>query len=437
MRGKYLIIPCLLLWAAGVSAQQKWDLQQCISHAQAHNIQLKQQAQVVKNQEISLNLARNNRLPGVDASASQSFNFGRGLTIENTYVNRNTLSTSFSTNASMSLYDGGQITRNIQVQKLQLEASLADLTRAQENLSLQVASVYLEVLFQEELLDVARQQCQLSQSQADRIKKLLDAGKAAESEWADAKALVAADEMSATQAENNYRLSLLTLSQLLELPSPEGFSVVKPELPAAADVVLPLPDAIMAEAVGIKPEIKAGEYRVKGAERNILLAKTGYYPKLSLGAGLGTSYYKTSGYETTSFGRQMKENFNRYIGLSLSVPVFNRLQTRNQIRSARVQLYTQQLALEQTRKDIYKEIQQAYYNAMAAQRQCQSAVAAEEASQAAFALTATKYENGQSTATEFQEAKTRLAKAQSDGLQARYSFFFRTKILDFYRGVPF
>ena len=437
MRGKYLIIPCLLLWAAGVSAQQKWDLQQCISHAQAHNIQLKQQAQVVKNQEISLNSARNNRLPGVDASASQSFNFGRGLTIENTYVNRNTLSTSFSANASMSVYDGGQITRNIQVQKLQLEASLADLTRAQENLSLQVASVYLEVLFQEELLDVARQQCQLSQSQADRIKKLLDAGKAAESEWADAKALVAADEMSATQAENNYRLSLLTLSQLLELPSPEGFSVVKPELPAAADVVLPLPDAIMAEAVGIKPEIKAGEYRVKSAERSILLAKTGYYPKLNLGAGLGTSYYKTSGYETTSFGRQMKENFNRYIGLSLSVPVFNRLQTRNQIRSARVQLYTQQLALEQTRKDIYKEIQQAYYNAMAAQRQCQSAVAAEEASQASFALTATKYENGQSTATEFQEAKTRLAKAQSDGLQARYSFFFRTKILDFYCGVPF
>ena len=437
MRGKYLIIPCLLLWAAGVSAQQKWDLQQCISHAQAHNIQLKQQAQVVKNQEISLNSARNNRLPGVDASASQSFNFGRGLTIENTYVNRNTLSTSFSANASMSVYDGGQITRNIQVQTLQLEASLADLTRAQENLSLQVASVYLEVLFQEELLDVARQQCQLSQSQADRIKKLLDAGKAAESEWADAKALVAADEMSATQAENNYRLSLLTLSQLLELPSPEGFSVVKPELPAAADVVLPLPDAIMAEAVGIKPEIKAGEYRVKSAERSILLAKTGYYPKLNLGAGLGTSYYKTSGYETTSFGRQMKENFNRYIGLSLSVPVFNRLQTRNQIRSARVQLYTQQLALEQTRKDIYKEIQQAYYNAMAAQRQCQSAVAAEEASQASFALTATKYENGQSTATEFQEAKTRLAKAQSDGLQARYSFFFRTKILDFYRGVPF
>lgn len=432
-----MIIPCLLAMAAGASAQEKWDLQQCIAHAQAHNIQLKQQEQAVRNQEISLNTARNSRLPGIDASASQSFNFGRGLTVENTYVNRNTLSTSFSANASMSLYDGGQITRNVQVQKLNLEANMADLTCAQEDLSLQVASVYLEVLFQEELLEVARRQCQLSQTQADRIKRLLDAGKAAESEWADAKALVAADEMSVTQADNNYRLSLLTLSQLLELPSPDDFAVVKPQLPAAAETVFPLPDAIMAEAIGIKPEIKAGEYRVKSAERSILLAKSGYYPKLSLGAGLGTSYYKTSGYETTAFGRQMRDNFNRYIGLSLNVPVFNRLQTRNQIRSARVQLYTRQLALEQTRKDIYKEIQQAYYNAVAAQRQCLSAVAAEEASQASFALTATRYENGQATATEFQEAKTRLAKAQSDGLQARYSFYFRTKILDFYRGVPF
>ena len=132
MKEKYLLIPCLLFLAAGAFAQQKWDLQQCIAHAQAHNIQLKQQEQVVKNQEISLSSARNSRLPGVDASASQSFNFGRGLTIENTYVNRNTLSTSFSANASMSLYDGGQITRNIQVQKLQLEANMADLTRAQE-----------------------------------------------------------------------------------------------------------------------------------------------------------------------------------------------------------------------------------------------------------------------------------------------------------------
>ena len=307
MKEKYLLIPCLLFLAAGAFAQQKWDLQQCIAHAQAHNIQLKQQEQVVKNQEISLSSARNSRLPGVDASASQSFNFGRGLTIENTYVNRNTLSTSFSANASMSLYDGGQITRNIQVQKLQLEANMADLTRAQEDLSLQVASVYLEVLFQEELWGVARQQCRLSAAQADRIRKLLDAGKASESEWADAKALAAADEMSVTQAENNYRLSLLTLSQLLELPSPEEFSVVKPDLPPAADVVLPLPDAVMAEAVGIKPEIKAVEYRVKGAERSIQLAKTGYYPKLSLGAGLGTGLLTLRACDLRDEGKTARE----------------------------------------------------------------------------------------------------------------------------------
>ncbi len=118
------------------------------------------------------------------------------------------------------------------------------------------------------------------------------------------------------------------------------------------------------------------------------------------------------------------------------MPIFNRFSTRNQIRSARVQLHSQQLALEQTRKDMYKEIQQAYYNAVAAQEQCASAQAAEDASRTSFTLTETKYENGKSTATEYQEAKTRLAKTQSDGLRARYSFYFRCKILDFYRGVP-
>ncbi len=425
-----------LLYTMGAKAQQAWDLQQCIAHALEHNIQVKQYEQQAESQQINVNSARNSRLPGLDASASQSFNFGRGLTVENTYVNRNTLSTSFSASANMSLYDGGQITRNIQVQKLQLEAILSDLSRARENLSLQVTSAYLEVLFQEELVAVAQQQQALSQAQEERIRIMREAGKASESQWADAKALVAADALSLTQAENAHQLALLALSQLLELPTPENFSVVKPDIPTSENITLPLPDAIMAEAIGFKPEIKAGEYRVRSAERNIQLARTGYFPKLSHGAGLGTSYYKTSGFEATRFGRQMKDNFNRYIGLSLSVPIFNRFSTRNQIRSARVQLHSQQLALEQTRKDMYKEIQQAYYNAVAAQEQCASAQAAEDASRTSFTLTETKYENGKSTATEYQEAKTRLAKTQSDGLRARYSFYFRCKILDFYRGVP-
>lgn len=417
-------------------AQEAWSLERCIAHAVEHNLQVRQSEQQVKQQEITLSTVRNSRLPAVDGSVSQSFNFGRGLTAENTYVNRNTMSTSFGLNGNVSVYDGGQTTHNLKAQKLQLQALIADLEKAREDISLQVTSEFLEVLFQQEQLKVARQQCELSVSQEKRIHKLFDAGKASESEWADAKAIVASDRLAETQAENACRLALLSLSQLLELPSPEGFIVEAPQIPESEQVTLPLPEAIMAEAVGIKPSIKAGEYRVRSAERNILLARTGYIPKLSLGAGLGTNYYHTSGFDTAPFGQQMKDNFNRYIGISLSVPLFDRLATRNQMRAARVQLESQKLALEQTRKGMFKEIQQAYYNAVAAQEQCSSAGASEEASKTAFVLMAAKFENGQATATEYQEAKARLSKALSEGLKARYSFLFRCKIIDFYRGRP-
>lgn len=417
-------------------AQEAWSLERCITYAVEHNLQVKQSEQQVKQQEITLSTVRNSRLPAVDGSVSQSFSFGRGLTAENTYVNRNTMNTSFGLNANVPVYDGGQTTHSLKAQKLQLQALLADLDKAREDLSLQVTSEFLEVLFQQEQLGVARQQCELSMAQEERIRRLFDAGKASESEWADAKALVASDRMAETQAGNAYRLALLSMSQLLELPSPEGFAVEAPQIPESGQVALPLPEAIMAEAVGIKPAIKAGEYRVRSAERNILLARTGYFPKLSLGAGLGTNYYHTSGFDTAPFGRQMKDNFNRYVGLSLSVPLFDRLATRNQMRSARVQLESQRLALEQTRKEMFKEIQQAYYNAVAAQEQCSSAGASEEASKAAFTLMTAKFENGQATATEYQEAKTRLLKARSERLKARYSFLFRCKIIDFYRGRP-
>lgn len=436
MRLMYPLLFIAICTCLRSQAQEPWSLERCIAYAVEHNLQVKQSEQQVKQQKITLSTVRNSRLPSVDGSVSQSFNFGRGLTAENTYVNRNTMSTSFGLNASVPVYDGGQTTHNLKAQKLQLQALLADLDKAREDLSLQVTSEFLEVLFQQEQLKVARQQCELSLSQEERIHKLFDAGKASESEWADAKALVASDRLAETQADNAYRLALLSMSQLLELPSPEGFTVEVPQIPESKQVTLPLPEAIMAEAVGIKPSIKAGEYRVRSAERNILLARTGYFPKLSLGAGLGTNYYHTSGFDAAPFGRQMRDNFNRYVGISLSVPLFDRLYTRNQMRSARVQLESQQLSLEQTRKGMFKEIQQAYYNAVAAQEQCSSASVSEEASKVAFALMTAKFENGQATATEYQEAKTRLFKAQSDGLKARYSFLFRCKIIDFYRGRP-
>lgn len=431
------ILMALMLVPTAVNAQQEWTLRQCIDHAIANNINIKRQETNVKSQEVSLNSAKNNRLPSLNASAGQSFNFGRGLTIDNTYANRNTQSTSFNIGADVPIYTGGQISNNIKARKLDLQAAIVDLQYAKDNISMQVASAYLEALFQKDLLEVSRQQAELSKAQERRINILFLNGKCAETDLAEIQASVANDELSLTQQQNSYTLALLTLSQLLELPSPEGFDIARPEILNPENTVLTDPNQIYAEASLIKPQIEAENIRLKSAERNIRIARSGYYPNINLGVGMGTNYYKTSGFPAASFNDQMRDNLNKSISLSLSIPIFNRFSTRNQIRSAKLQYQNQQLQLDETHKSLYKEIQQAYYNALAAQKQCVSSMQAEKASAMSFNLMEKKYTAGKATATEYQESKNALFKATTNRLQAQYTFLFRQKILDFYRGIQF
>jgi len=416
------------------SGERVFSLQQCIDYAQEHSLSIQRQLDKVKQHEISLNTSKNQRLPNLSGSASENFSFGRALTIDNTYSNKNTQNTSFSLSTDMPLYTGGQIENDIKIKKLDLQAALVDLDKAREDIALNVITAYLEAVYQKDLVTVSERQVELSKAQVLRMQKLFENGKASEAELAQIKATQANDELSLTQQQNTYSLALLSLSQLLELETPEGFDVEQPKVVDVSNAVLTSPDIIYSEALGIKPQVKAEQIRIQSAEKNIRLVQSGYYPTLHLGGGLGTSYYKTNGYNAANFGRQMKDNFNQYIGLSLSVPIFNRFSTRNSVRSARVQLHSQQLQLEETKKALYKEIQQAYYNAVAAQKQCISSDVALQSSRTSFDLMSKKYENGKANATEYQEQKTALLKAEASAIQAKYTFLFREKILNFYRG---
>jgi len=413
-----------------------WSLRQCINYAIEHSISIKRQETNVKNQEVSLSTAKNSRLPNLQASASESIGFGRGLTSNNTYANRNTQSTSFNLGSDVPVYTGGQISNQIRQNKLNLQAAIADLEKAKENISMQVASAFLEAVYQKDLVAVAERQKELSLAQAHRVELLFQNGKVSETELAEAQSHVAADELSLTQQKNSAMLAMLELSQLLELPTPEQFDIQQPEATDPSAVLLTAPDAIYAEALNIKPQIQASKLNVLSAERGVRIAQAGHYPSVRFSAGMGSNYYKTSGFKAASFGKQMDDNFNQSLGLSLSVPIFNRYATRNAVRQARLQVAAQQFQLEETQKTLYKEIQQAYYNALAAQKQCISSEAALTASRTAFNLMQKKYENGKATATEYQESKTALQKAESTAIQSRYTFLFRQKILDFYGGRP-
>ena len=428
-----ILIACVMATGYGIQAQEAWSLQKCIEYAIEHNLSIKQQEASRNQSEVELNTAQWSRLPNLNGNVGQSFNFGRAIQAANTYGNRNTRNTNFSVGTSIPLFTGMQIPNSIALSKLNLKAATEDLNKAKEDISIQVASYYLQVLFNEELVKIAQRQVELSQEQLDRKVTFFKNGKASEAEVYEAKSRVAQDEYSLVQAQNNHQLALLDLSQLLELPTPENFQIETPNVEAFS-TQLSLPDEVYAQALLNKPAIKAAQYRLEGAAKSIRIAQSAWYPQLSFGAGIGTNYYSITGIENASFGSQWHQNMNKYLQFSLSIPLFNRFATRNRVKSARIQRNALAWQLEESKKALYKEIQQAYYNARAAESQYQSSQTASQSAEASFKLMSEKYANGKATATEYNEMRATWMKALSEQVQARYDYLFRSKILEFYQG---
>ena len=434
------VIICALCLACGAFASaetKQWSLRECCDYALEHSISIKQQQNQRRQQELKLSTAKNSRLPDLSGSLGQNFSFGRGLTAENTYSNTNTSNTSLQLNTSVPLFTGFQIPNQIKLSQLNLEAATADLEKAKNDIRMKVAEAYVQILYDMEIADVAHRQIDIDSAQVARLEAFVRNGKAAEAELSQQKATLANSRLTATQADNKYRLAVLTLTQLLELPTPEGFTIVRPsqeELDAITGGGTLGPDAIYAEAVGIKPEILSQQLKLKGTEHSIKIAQAANYPTLTLSGGLGTNYYTTSGFPSDAFGTQLKNNFSQYIGLNLNVPIFNRFQTRNNVRSARIDMENQQLTLDNTKKTLYQEIQKVYYNALNAQEKEKSSEEAMQSTKDAFTLMQAKYENGKANITEFNESKNTYLKSESDLIQARYENLYQHALIEFYRG---
>ena len=434
---RLLGIVLLLLLICTPSSAKQWTLPECINYAIEHNISLKQRENTRRQNEVSLNTAKNSRLPDLNAGVSESLGFGRSLGMDNTYSKNNTSNTSFQISTSVPLLTGNRIPNTIKLNQLNLEASTADLEKARNDIRTQIAQQYIQIVYDSEILAVAKRQIGIDSLQLYRLQEMERNGKATLTEVLQQQSTMEQSRLTATQAENTYRLDLLALTQLLELPSPEGFSIVIPTLPSNSGSLINVnPEIIYQEAIAVKPEVQAEQLRLKASDANILIAKSAKYPTLSFNAGLGTNYYKTlnGNYKQDSFSSQIKNNFSQNLGLQLNVPIFNRFATRNSIKSASIDKENQQLALDNVKKTLYKEIQQVYYNTVAAEAKYKSSLQAEVTSKDAFNLTQAKYENGKATITEFNESKNNMMKAESDLVQARYQLIYQKALIDFYRG---
>lgn len=414
----------------GLSEAETWSLQQCVDYAIKHNISIQQSDLRVKNGELAITEAKDGFLPQVDASASQSFNFGRGLTAENTYANRNTSSTSWNVGFSLPLFQGMREYRRVKVAELSLQQYLWESGSAKDNITLNVMSQYLQVLYCKEVVRSSESQAELSAYQVERQKAMIEAGKVAEATLYDLEAVAAQDRLQVVTAENDLQTAIVNLTNLLQLPSAEGFDVVALE---EQDPALPSSEDVYSQAQNINNSILGARQAVKVADENISLAKTGFIPTLSFNGGLGSSYYTVSGLQSENFGNQMRHNFSTYLGFSLRIPIFDAFSTRNSVRRSRIQKLDAELALEQRETDLQKEIQLAYYQAKGARERYLTSEETLEKTRLSFEATRERFDLGRATQADYEQAKNNLFKTEVTRLQAHYEYLLRAKVLQFYQ----
>lgn len=432
---KSILIIVLLAVAFTMRAQQPWTLQQCIDYAMEHNVSILQSRLQQQNADYQLKMSQNAWLPSVNASASEGLGFGQSPSYTGVYVSDNSSSASVGVSVSMPLFQGLNLYNTNKANELNLQASTQDLEAAKRDLRLAIMAYYMEVVYCKELLGVAEKQLELSESQHQRTQELFEVGRLPESNVYESAAQVATDRASLTEAQNNLMLRLLDITQALELDDVEGFDVVDPEV-FMTDDEMPLvsPQATIQHALNHQPEMQAAQLRLQKAHYDLKAAKSAWYPSLSFYGGYsnGIYHYFTDGYANTPIQQQLQTNGRTQLGLSLNIPIFNGMQTKYRVKMTELGIENQQVNIENTSKKLKKEIQQAYYSAVAAKQKYVAADNSLKSSQLAYDYAQAGFEAGKTTLMELNESKNRLYKAESSLLQAKYEYLYRCKVMAFY-----
>lgn len=442
---KYLFsifsVAAILFGSFATNAQNVWSLQKCIDYALENNIQIKRQQLNTGYTENQLNQAKSERWPNLNAQLGNDYSFGRSLTYYNTYENVNSSTVSGGLGTDITIFNGLTISNEVKRQELDLQATLLDFQKAKDDVMLNIVRSYMEILFAEELVMVSEAQLEVTEQQINRAQQLVDAGSLAKGSLLEIQAQLAREELQLVNDQNSVKLAYLNLYQFLDLPISESFQIEKPVLPEIkANLSMSNSIDVFNNAVTIRPEIQAAQYRVASAEKQLDIAKGYRYPSLSFNANYYNLYnnqYKYIGSdETISFSEQLSNNSRAAMGLSIRIPIFNRAQVKTGIANSTLQIDDYKYQLQTISNTLRKEIEQAYTNALASLNKYISTEKAVESMTEAFRYVEEKFNVGMVNSVDYNLQKNQLTLAQSQLLQAKYEFIFRTKILDFYNGIP-
>lgn len=429
-----------IIFPAATMAQETWSLQECIDYALENNITIKRQGLNTQYNSNLVDQAEANRLPNLNAGVSNDFSFGRSLTYPgNTYEDRNSLQLTGYLSSNLTIFNGFVLQNSVDQAQLDLQASVKDMEKAKDDLILNVAAAYLEILFAQELVEIAQAQIDISQQQISRTKQLVEAGSLARGALLEIEAQLAREELQLVNAQNRLQLAYIDLYQLLELPIEKSFKIEKPVLPEInANVSMANSYDVYRNALERRPEVAAALIRVESAREQLAIAKGYGYPTLTFGANYYNRYDNVLNKDINEieFSKQIRGNGRYGFGFNLNIPIFNRFQVKNSIDNAELQIKDYQYQLQQMENLLRKDIEQAYTNALASLNQYISSEKAVESASEAFRYTEEKFNVGMINSVEYNQIKNNLTVARSELLQARYEYIFRTKILDFYNGVP-
>ena len=434
---KILSIFAFLLSFTSLQAQQVWSLEDCIDYALKNNISLKQAELNIRIKESQLVQSKLQVLPSLNAASSFNKNKGRFIDpFSNDFVEEVSSFLNLSYSANTTIFNGFKNYNQIKKAANESLKSIYDLETSKNELISTLALSYLQILFNEELYNIASKQLELTKGQEERINTLVEAGSLAQGELLNIQSQFALEEQQLIQAENQLNLSKLQLAQILELDKHQNLQVLSLDLLLNDFQLKENINDDFALALKKQSSIKSADLQVKSAEYDLKIARANYYPNFSLGY-LNSTLYSDNLADMMSFNDQLDNNQQAGITLSLSIPIFNQWMTRTAVNQSKIQIENSILNAKLAKNQLRKNMEQAYTDQLAAYKRHQAALKAEVANKASFGYISDRYELGMVNSYEFNESKNKLIKAESDELQAKYDLIFKVKLYDFYTSLTF
>ena len=426
--------------AATDTVPQYWDLQTCIDYAKEHNITIRRNRISAQSTEEDVKTAKAEWFPSLSGSVSQRI-VNRPNTENGTIISGDNITTSqsktsyngsYGIDASWTLYNGGSRVNTIKQQKLNSRIAELAVSESENSIQESIMQYYMQILYAAEAVKVNKGTLEVSQATYERGKQLYEAGSISIADLAQLEAQVSNDNYSVVTAEATLQEYKLQLKQLLELDGSYEMNLDMPELDDS-DVLSPLPlkEDVYRAALSLRPEIESGKLSVEAADLDIKVARAGYIPSISLTAGIGST--NANGNDFT-FSEQIKQNWNNSLGVTLSIPIFDRRQTKSQVNKAKLQKQTSQLELLDEQKTLYRTIENYWLDANSAQKQYEAAVQQVKSSQTSYNLVSEQFNLGMKNTVELLTEKNNLLNAQQSLLQAKYMALLNAGLLRFYQG---